>query len=139
VRSIYVPPGGPPQGPPLDRRMFAAIGEDGIRQLLLLHYGNLSRSSIQGMFATDLEKAANRSADFFIQIMGGPPLYSQKHGPPRMRARHMPFLITEEARQVWLDCFLRAMEDLPFPAEFAPEFKRFLDEFSAWMVNAKSD
>lgn len=119
--------------------MYSVMGEDGIRKLLLLHYQNLSKSAIREMFSDDLESAAHRSADFFIQIMGGPPLYIQKHGPPRMRARHLPFTITEEARQVWLGCFFQAMEELPFPAEFAPQFRRFLDEFSAWMVNAKSD
>lgn len=81
--------------------------------------------------------AADKSADFFIQLMGGPPLFVQKHGPPRMRARHMPFEVTESGRQEWLKCFQEALEEESFPAEHRQAFDAFLDSFSAWMVNSR--
>lgn len=136
--EIYTPPGGPPQGAPLNRAILPAVGEDGVRRLLQLHYKNLEASPIRGMFSDDMEAAADKSADFFIQVIGGPPYFSQKHGPPRMRARHIPFPISERARQIWLDCFRKAMDELPFPEEFRAEFEDFLVSFSAWMVNRKS-
>lgn len=136
--EIYIPPGGPPQSPPPSREILALVGEPYIRKLLETHYEELGQSSIAGMFPSDLKEAANRSADFFIQLLGGQPYFSQKYGPPRMRARHMPFQITDEARQVWLGCFKRALDKLEFPAQFRAEFDRFLVEFSAWMVNRKS-
>lgn len=136
MREVYVPPGGPPQNP-IDRAILPAVGEDGVRKLLHLHYANLEQSSIRGMFPEDMELSADKSADFFIQAMGGPPLYVQKYGPPRMRARHMPFPINEKARQIWLDCMWKAMDDLPFPAEHRPAFEEFLTGFSAWMVNTR--
>ncbi|MEQ9363794.1 MAG: hypothetical protein RIF32_06110, partial [Leptospirales bacterium] len=87
--------------------------------------------------AAALEAAANRSADFFIQIMGGPAYYSRKHGPPRMRMRHLPFEIHGPARDLWLECFRDALDELPFPAEYRAEFEEFLASFSMWMVNAE--
>ncbi len=81
--------------------------------------------------------AADKSADFFIQLMGGPPLFVQKHGPPRMRARHMPFEVTEDGRKEWLRCFQEALDEQSFPAEYREAFDDFLESFSAWMVNSR--
>lgn len=135
MSDFYTPPSGPPQGKPPSPEILKKIGEEGLRTLLRLHYQNLEGSSIRGMFPEDMLQSADKSADFFIQLLGGPPYFSQKYGPPRMRARHMPFPISEKARQIWLECFLKAMDDLPFPGEFRAEFVRFLEDFSAWMVN----
>jgi hemoglobin len=56
-----------------------------------------------------------------------------------MRARHLPFEIDEQARQVWLGCFHKVLEGAEskyqFPAEHLDGFKDFLKSFSAWMVN----
>lgn len=135
MEEQYTPPGGPPQGNPPSREILKTVGEEGIRRLLLLHYRNLESSPIRNLFPEDMEASADKSADFFIQLLGGPPHYSQKYGPPRMRARHMPFVITPRARQIWLDCFRKALDELPFPAEYRGEFDKFLDDFSDWMVN----
>lgn len=136
-RELFVPPGGPPQGPPPPREILTAIGEDGIRQLLIAHYQNLGASEIQNLFPKDLERAALKSADFFIQLLGGPPYYSQKYGPPRMRARHLPFPITPEAQETWLRCFRQALDDNGFPGEYREDFEAFLISFSSWMVNTR--
>ena len=56
-----------------------------------------------------------------------------------MRARHIKFPIGEHERQTWLGCFKKTLEGAEqkynFPAQHLPGFIRFLDEFSAWMVN----
>ena len=56
-----------------------------------------------------------------------------------MRARHIPFAIDEAARQEWLACFDRvldqAVEKYNFPAEHLAGFRAFLVGFSSWMVN----
>ena len=135
MSEFYVPPSGPPQGAPPSREIFARLGEAGIRALLQAHYQRLAASEVSHLFTGDMVEAADRSADFFIQVLGGPPHYSQKHGPPRMRARHIPFPIDAKAREVWLSCFRAALDEVEFPPEFRTEFEKFLDEFSAWMVN----
>lgn len=134
---MYVPPDGPPQKP-VDRGLYQKLGEDAIRRMLSLHYRNLGDTSIRDMFPEDLEEAAQRSADFFIQIMGGPAYFNERYGPPRMRMRHQPFPITEEARQLWMQCFREALDELPFPEEDRPDFEEFLESFSRWMVNTAS-
>src|SRR5947208_3312298 len=91
---------------------------------------------IRNIRGTNVARAKN---NIVVTILGGPPLYFEKYGPPRMRARHLPFEIDESARQVWLRCFEKVLEGADvkyqFPMEHMEGFKDFLKSFSAWMVN----
>jgi hemoglobin len=115
------------------------MGEANIFRMMLDFYEELEKSEIRRMFPANMEEASRKSALFFVTVLGGPPLYLQKYGPPRMRARHLPFEIDEPARQVWLRCFDKTLEDADVKYKFPPEhlegFKDFLKSFSAWMVN----
>src|SRR4029079_10638151 len=104
-RNFYTPPGGPPQGPGPDPEIYQAMGEENIFRMMADFYKELERSEIRSLFPPDMEEASRKSAAFFVTILGGPPLYMQRYGPPRMRARHLPFVINERGRQVWLACF----------------------------------
>lgn len=42
--------------------------------------------------------------------LGGPKLYSQSRGHPRLRMRHMPFPIGAEERDAWLACMASALD-----------------------------
>ena len=138
-RIIYTPPQGPPQGPGPNSEIYAIMGEANIFRMLADFYQELEKSEIRPLFPQDMAEASKKSAAFFVTILGGPPLYFERYGPPRMRARHLPFEIDERARQVWLACFERTLENAPSKYQFPPQhlegFKDFLKSFSAWMVN----
>ena len=138
-RVIYIPPGGPPQGPGPNSAIYRIMGEAKIFRMMSDFYRELEKSELRPLFPADMEEASKKSAAFFVTILGGPPLYAQKYGPPRMRARHIPFEIDERARQIWLACFDRVLDGADvkyqFPMEHMGGFKDFLKSFSAWMVN----
>ncbi len=52
---------------------------------------------------------------FLTQFFGGPPLYSQLYGHPRMRARHLPFPITPRRAEAWLRCMAEALDEAGDP------------------------
>lgn len=141
-RPIYTPPGGPPGNTSVSKQIHAHMGDDNIRAMISDFYDQLVSSPVAHLFPQDadaLAEAKDRSAAFFIFLLGGPPLYQQKYGPPMMRARHMPFRIDEAARTAWLACFDAVLDHAPdkygFPPEHLPGFRDFLHKFSAWMVN----
>lgn len=135
-REIYVPPTGPPQGPPIPPETFQVLGETKIRQLVDVFYSYILNSEIREMFPEgDLKESAEKSADFMVQVLGGPPVYSRKYGPPRMRMRHIPFEIDEKARRAWLGCYKKALEEVEIPEPQKTILWEFLKSFSAWMVN----
>jgi len=140
-QNIYVPPGGPPQGIAPSKEIYAQMGQDNIFAMCAEFYGEIESSSIRHMFPDDLPEASKKIAAFLVGLFGGPPLYRERYGEPMMRARHMKFPINDSDRQEWLRCFKtvleHAIEKYAFPEEDLPGFIRFLDGFSAWMVNRK--
>ena len=142
ARPVHIPPHGPPNLIPPNPAIYAAMGESGVTAMLEAVYAEFAQSSIAAMFprsATGLQAAAHKSASFFVTVLGGPPLYHQRYGNPAMRARHMPFVITEEGRLEWMRCWHLVLADagrFGFPAEHLPVFLTWLDGFSGWMLNS---
>jgi hemoglobin len=141
TRPVYVPRIDPAQIKAPSRDIYACMGEANVFAMMAAFYRELEQSSLRSLFPTDMVAASQRSAAFFVGLLGGPPLYHQRHGNPMMRARHMPFTITMRARAEWLECFERVLTDAPtrygFPAEHLPGFRAFLRDFSLWMVNTE--
>ena len=119
------------------------VGEQGIRDLLTRLYTCLDKSPIRPIFPAkdtqEMMEAAQISADFFIQICGGPQYFNQNRGMPQMRGRHAPFAITAEARLHWLICFEEALKPLEeeISEESLQSFWNYINVFSIMMINTQ--
>lgn len=125
-----------------DPKVLQFLGEDGMRNLISSHYDLLRQSNIKGLFPpTDegFEMAKKHSADFFIQICGGPDYFNQSRGAPMMAGRHAAFKITPEARLIWLESYIKVLEPLDMPDDLKLSFWNYLDIFSIWMMNTPND
>lgn len=145
-KPIWTPPGGPIGAERIPPAVYETMGEDNIRAMMRAFYTRLGQSSIADMFPKsdkNLRRAADKSADMFVFLFGGPHLYQQRHGRPMMRARHLPFIIDEPARQEWLRCYRETLDEAPdlyaMPPEHTDVVWEFVKGFSAWMVNTKDD
>lgn len=140
---IWTPPEGPPQTDRIPAAVYETMGEEQITRFTHAFYRRLGQSSIAHMFPTsekNLMRAADKSAAMFTFLFGGPHLYQQRYGRPMMRARHLPFVIDEPARQEWLRCYRETLDEAPeqfgMPSEHVQSVWKFVVDFSAWMVNA---
>ena len=120
------------------------IGEKGMRDLLDRFYMDLFESPIKDIFPLEKKEmiiAAQHSADFFIQICGGPQYFNQNRGAPQMKGRHAPFHITPHARLHWLVTIEEALQPIIkqklSSEENIQSFWNYLNIFSQWMINAK--
>ncbi|KNA13691.1 hypothetical protein SOVF_114260 [Spinacia oleracea] len=59
------------------------------------------------------EDAIQNQYEFFVQRMGGPPLFSQRRGHPALIARHRPFPVTHQAAERWLQHMQQAVDTTP--------------------------
>ncbi|XP_010249775.1 PREDICTED: two-on-two hemoglobin-3 [Nelumbo nucifera] len=59
------------------------------------------------------EDAIQNQYEFFVQRMGGPPLYSQRKGHPALIGRHRPFPVTHRAAERWLHHMQQALDSVP--------------------------
>ncbi|MBL0928480.1 MAG: group II truncated hemoglobin [Phycisphaerales bacterium] len=66
---------------------------------------------LRGIHPPDDAHSREKLYEFLSGWLGGPPLYVQKHGHPRLRARHLPFAIDQRGVDEWLACMHRAMDD----------------------------
>ncbi len=126
----------------MDKQILSMLGEDGIRKLVSDHYDLLAQSEVKHLFPKNpvaLDAAKQRSADFFVQVMGGHPYYKENRGNPMMTRRHLPFKITESARKVWLNCYKELLPKLNLPDVLLKSYWDYLNVFSAWMVNTREE
>jgi hemoglobin len=83
----------------------------------------------------DLEGAIQRLTGFLEQYWGGPTTYSQERGHPRLRMRHMPFRVTPEARDHWLQHMRVAVDELELAPLDDAMLWGYLDRAAQAMVN----
>lgn len=118
--------------------ILTVLKEEGIRKLVSDHYDLLIESEIKHLFPIDkeqLDMAKKYAADFFIQVMGGPPYFNMSRGQPAMTRRHAQFKITVEARIEWLKCYQQLLPKLEMPDHLIESYWNYLNNFSSWMVN----
>ncbi len=121
--------------------VLKVVGEIGLRLLVSYHYDLIRRSEISHLFPGDekhFAMAVKKSADFVVETCGGPTLYSEHRGNECMRTRHLPYLIDEDARDVWLDCLWRAFDGADIPPAARRELWDWLEPMSIRMINRRT-
>jgi hemoglobin len=72
---------------------------------------------------------------FLSGWMGGPDLYQQRHGHPRLRARHLPYPIGTSERDQWLRAMAWAMQDVGVEASLQLRLMESFYQTADWMRN----
>jgi len=91
-------------------------GESPLRQLVQRFYHHMDTQpetqTIRRMHADSLQSAEDKLFMFLSGWMGGPSLFIEKFGHPRLRMRHNPFSIGESERDQWILCMKHALNDV---------------------------
>lgn len=117
--------------------VYEAIGEDGFTQLIAAFYRQIPADDILGPMykGRDLAAAEKRLRDFLIYRFGGPQLYIEERGHPRLRMRHAPFAIDGAARNRWMTLMKKALDETKLPEAAAQVLETFLDSTATAMMN----
>ncbi|UXY14368.1 group II truncated hemoglobin [Chitiniphilus purpureus] len=70
-------------------------------------------AAIHAMHAADSTEIRQKFFEFLSGWLGGPSLFIEKYGHPRLRARHLPFRIGDAERDQWLHCMDQALAQTP--------------------------
>ncbi|CAM3651361.1 globin [Deinococcus frigens] len=121
--------------------LYERIGPQALSALVTRFYTLVAQDpDLSPIFPADLTLTAEKQLAFLTGFLGGPPLYHQTYGPPRLRARHLPHAITPTRGQAWLACMDRALRDTPHIAGAeARELHAALARVAAHMVNTPGD
>lgn len=116
-----------------------AGGEETFRQLVERFYARIEADAgLRPMFPEDLEPGKQWQFLFLVQYFGGPPVYGEQRGHPRLRLRHAPFPINQEARDRWLAHMLAAIDEVNIPEPAREIMRGYFDRASQFMINSLS-
>src|SRR4051812_16756356 len=101
----------------LDTQVYGLIGEDGFARLCAAFFRKVPGDDILGpMYRHDLAGAERRLRGFLIGRFGGPDSYVRERGHPRLRMRHAPFAINQDARDRWVSLMEEALSEAQLDA-----------------------
>lgn len=114
-------------------------GETVIRRLVDRFYDLMDEDpdyyGIRKLHPQDLTSSREKLFMFLCGWTGGPPLYTDKYGDPRLRTRHMPFPIGASERDQWLGCMYRAMVDIKLDEVLRKKLAMAFDQTADFMRN----
>ena len=115
--------GGKPAVEALVKRFYDLMDEDpdfyGIRKL----------------HPESLEGSREKLFMFLTGWLGGPPVYTDAFGHPRVRARHLPSAIGCSERDQWMSCMTRSMTDVDVEPALRDRLIASFANTADWMRN----
>jgi hemoglobin len=105
-----------------DPTVYELVGGDaGIRSIVDRFYDLMDTApeaaTIRSLHARSLKASRDKLYQFLTGWTGGPPVYVERYGHPRLRMRHLPFRITTKERDEWLWCMDRSLAEHDMPEE----------------------
>jgi hemoglobin len=117
--------------------LYNQLGEPKIRQLVDAFYAHVYQDPILiPLFKNDIAEIKDKQFRFLTQFFGGPQLYIEKYGPPKMRMRHMPHKIDQRAMESWLICMQKAIDTLDLPKDLAHKLYNSFPKLAQHMINS---
>lgn len=125
---------------PAEPTLYDQIGgEPTFRRLVEAFYQRVENdANLRPMFPEDMTDGKRWQYLFLMQLWGGPSLYSDERGHPRLRMRHAPFPITPAASAAWVRCMLEAMEEVDIQEPMRQTMRDYFEKGAAFMVNRSS-
>ena len=114
-------------------------GDDAVRAIVERFYDLMDSrpdcAELRALHAADLAHARKKLYMFLSGWLGGPPLYIEQYGHPRLRARHLPFAIDADGRDQWMRCMEQALNEAPMDPAFRGETIQALERLATHMIN----
>ena len=123
-----------------EKTLYELIGgEKELRALVDRFYDAMDSSpeaaKVRAIHPDDLSQSREKLFMFLSGWSGGPALYIQAFGHPRLRQRHMPFPIGKPERDQWLWCMDKALEKSQFDPQLLDYLKKRFTEIANSMQN----
>ena len=118
-----------------------AGGEPVVQKLVDRFYDLMDQDpdyyAIRKLHPPTLDGSREKLFKFLMGWLGGPPIYEQEYGHPRLRARHLPFAIASTERDQWMGCMTRAMADVGLDEGLRKRLVQSFFQTADWMRNTE--
>jgi len=92
-------------------------------------------AGIRALHPAILDDSRDKLYWFLSGWTGGPSLYIERFGHPRLRARHLPYAIASSERDQWLRCMAWAMQDCGIAETLQERLMQSFYQTADWMRN----
>ncbi|QNR07451.1 globin domain-containing protein [Macrococcoides canis] len=117
---------------------FEQIGQETLYEMIDIFYHYVAQDTrINHLFPGDFKETSRKQKQFLTQFLRGPTLYSDEHGHPMLRARHMPFTIGPQEKDAWLENMYRAAHEVDMDESVRTYLLQRLTLTAEHMVNAE--
>ncbi|MCD6258622.1 MAG: globin [Helicobacteraceae bacterium] len=123
-------------------KIYKALGEMKIREMVTHHHELLLKTKVGKLFPAHpeaLKMVIDKSADFFVEALGGGDIFTSVHGEPHLRMRHFKIPIDENDREIWLAMYKKTLKEIAFPREHLEEFWNWIEPLSIRMINRRTN
>ena len=114
-------------------------GEPGVNRLVRLFYDAMEAlieaKGIRDKHPPDLANARLKLFEYFSGWFGGPPLFVDQYGHPRLRARHNHIEIGVEDRDAWLACLYVALDQMDLDSALREDLLEKIEPMADHMRN----
>ncbi len=120
-----------------ERTLYEIVGGDETFQRLVDDfYARIEQDdALRAMFPDDLEPGKKWQFLFLTQYFGGPARYAQERGHPRLRMRHHPFPIDQDARDRWTGHMLAAIDAVGIQEPARSTMREYFERGATFMIN----
>lgn len=126
-----------------ETEVYARLGEEGFTRLVRAFYAQVPGDSVLGPMyerslagrSGDMADAEARLRDFLIGRFGGPMRYVEQHGHPRLRQRHVRFVIDASGAERWIELMERAMAETGLDEDVRETLRPYFRTTALHMVN----
>jgi hemoglobin len=124
--------------------LFARVGgEATVDRLVEAFYRHMdsvpAARSLRAMHEADLSQTKAVLKHYLGEWMGGPKLYSQERGHPRLRQRHLRFGIGPSERDQWMLCMDGALKEVLDDDGLREQLRRNFYQLADWVRNDKEN
>ena len=114
-------------------------GGDAVRALVDRFYDLMdlepAYADLRRVHGNDIVNARDKLTWFLCGWLGGPDLYIERFGHPRLRARHLPFSIGVRERDQWMECMNQAMIEQGVDEDLRLRLVQSFFQTADWMRN----
>jgi hemoglobin len=114
-------------------------GEPAVRRLANRFYDIMETApeakELYAIHPLPLDSIREKFFEFLSGWLGGPALFEQKYGHPRLRARHMPFNVDQQLREQWMFCMDKALDEVITHKVLREGIRQSIGQLASHMIN----
>lgn len=118
---------------------YQIMGEQQVKDLANAFYDVMEQdpnaAELYAVHPKPMIEIREKFFEFLSGWTGGPDLFAQKYGHPRLRARHLPFPIDQLMRDQWMYCMDKALSQVVTNKAVKNHLRQAFAQLATHMIN----